>query len=1076
MAECALCWQKSIAVLLLPALLGPRSTADPLRSPRARLEAMADGSVFEQGMRDTGEPVALPVAEEPESHPTQNGPTMHRERSRRAPRALASAAAGTPPPPAPAATEDKQTDEEPCMKRTKTEQCLKLPSASRALTTRVRGLTRDSAHWCYFCQHVFWTGPATEGYERNGPSFCTLCGSKLLPGARDAGFYSRLAEMPDEDILTLMEKEATSVGSTALGKFSHPGVGIQHLRSQIKHKQDALSAASSLRRASNSKFCDICGHGGVHIHCGRCPTSFHRTCIVLPPDYPLPKEGWWCSGCMHEAIRVGEIAPLPLEPRLNKRTLPGVAQHCSSCGYPEIESLNCDACFRWFCFACMCVSQECVPSGEWACPECVGQQAYDEKLSGQIRVSRERWLAGKMNAKERDGFSQLVFDLYCSCNWSEWKINVDALISDNKMRLERDPSYLPTMLPFQSLHYPLEKSDMKRIAQAYAKTTEVKVYRAYRMAESRIRGAEEEEEQRRKGEDKCRSWAPGEKGVVSGGDGEVVGLPSVSSEDQLDARRTPIGMKEGNYGVAVTNSNGETVKEKWHLNGAAGDFADGEDGMPGVCVERAAMTESDASVPPGVLKAVSESAQGSASASEISMWRPEMCQRGVRGRDAAGRGKQRLRIGYMSSDFVNHPTADLIIRALLLHNSEEFETFCYSLAKDDNSSYRRVLEKEIRNFRLMPKGLSDRKCAEMIAEDGIHILVNLNGHTAGDRNGISALRPAPLQVVYLAYPGTMGARYIDYNVVDHHVCPHEHREFYTEKLLYMPHSYQANSFNDLYKQILSADKLPKRADYQLPEDAFVLCNFCRLGRITEELFSVWMRILQKVPHSILWLYKHPRAAMYRLQEAARAVDPSLVSRIIFASPCSPKLEHLRRVTLADLCLDTTVYNGHTTGSDMLWAGVPMITVLGDNWPSRVASCLALCVDMPQMVMKDLQEYEDTAVRLALHPAELAEWRLTLAHKRLSAPLFDTERWVRSFEDGLQQMWDQWVNGNLQRQALLDIECQDFGQSPSCLQKLFEFETYGALLDAQPDSNHWVASSNPHGYAFGGVPADTLPGS
>ena len=139
-------------------------------------------------------------------------------------------------------------------------------------------------------------------------------------------------------------------------------------------------------------------------------------------------------------------------------------------------------------FACLHVRKlECVLSGEWACPECVGQQTYDEKLSGQIRVSRERWLAGKMNAKERDGFSQLVFDLYCSCNWSEWKINVDALISDNKMRLERDPSYLPTMLPFQSLHYPLEKNDMKRIAQAYAKTTEVKVYRAYRMAESRIR-------------------------------------------------------------------------------------------------------------------------------------------------------------------------------------------------------------------------------------------------------------------------------------------------------------------------------------------------------------------------------------------------------------------------------------------------------------------------------------------------------------------------------------------------------------------------------------------------------------
>jgi protein O-GlcNAc transferase len=362
----------------------------------------------------------------------------------------------------------------------------------------------------------------------------------------------------------------------------------------------------------------------------------------------------------------------------------------------------------------------------------------------------------------------------------------------------------------------------------------------------------------------------------------------------------------------------------------------------------------------------------------------------------------------MSSDFVNHPTADLIIRALLLHNGDEFETFCYSLAKDDHSSYRRVLEKEIKNFRFMPKNLSDRKCAEMIADDGIHILVNLNGHTAGDRNGISALRPAPLQIVYLAYPGTMGAKYIDYNVVDKHVCPDQHRAFYTEHLMYMPHSYQANSFKDLYKQLLSHNNRASRADYQVPEEAFVFCNFCRLGRITHELFSVWLRILERVPGSVLWLYKHPRAAMYRLQEAARDKDPALVGRILFAPPCSPKLEHLKRVSLADLCLDTTVYNGHTTGSDMLWAGVPMLTVEGDNWPSRVAYCLAHCIDMPQMVMKDLKQYEDTAVFLAENPNDLSAWRAKLAANRLTSPLFDTERWVRSFEDGLHQMWDLWT--------------------------------------------------------------------
>jgi len=267
----------------------------------------------------------------------------------------------------------------------------------------------------------------------------------------------------------------------------------------------------------------------------------------------------------------------------------------------------------------------------------------------------------------------------------------------------------------------------------------------------------------------------------------------------------------------------------------------------------------------------------------------------------------------------------------------------------------------------------------------------------------------------------------------------------------MPHSYQANSFVDLYREVLSPGSLPSRADFMVPNDAFVFCNFCRLGRITEELFAVWLRILRRVPNSVLWLYKHPRAAMYRLQEAARQADPDarLQRRIIFASPCSPKVEHLKRVALADLCLDTTVYNGHTTGSDMLWAGVPMLTVQGDKWPSRVASCLANCVGMPEMVMKDLTEYEETAVRLAMDGSELKRWRDRLAAKRLSSPLFDTERWVRSFEDGLQQMWHLWVSSKHQRHELRDISCRDHGESQSAAEKRAHYARFGCLRPAPP---------------------------
>lgn len=943
-----------------------------------------------------------------------------------------------------------------------------------------RRLHKDSASWCWFCKHVFWSGITVEDCDGAAPSFCTLCGSKLLPGARDAGSYSRLAQTTDDEIMSLMRKEVAKEGGLgAVEKFSHPGVGLPELREQIETMSLSCRNQANGKDRPRSNFCDICGHGGTHIQCSRCPASFHRTCMVLPANYPLPKEGWWCSACMHEAVRSEEIKPLTLVPRACKRTLPSIAQCCSSCGYPEIESLNCDACSRWFCYGCMCVSHECVPAGAWACPECIGQKVYDENLSERIRISRERWVAGKMSAKERDGFSQMVFDLLCSCAWGEWKVNVEALITDNCARLARDASYLPTILPFQSLHYPLPKGDMMKISQAYAKVVQLKAHRAYRSAETRTKWAEEGEEVRRKGEDGGR--AADEKGIRACSAAASARASPAPPLGDVAVDLSSLGAMPRFRDCEAKGREGEEDDEGAPPAAVALQACEAEDVLGGIGAGSSRVSghvdnlpaaqqpskEQPSNGPESVLGVLAARPSSGAPLPEINMWKPELCER-TAGRGSAG--MPRLRIGYMSSDFVNHPTADLIIRALLLHNTEEFETFCYSLAKDDNSTYRRMLEQGIPNFRLMPKHLSDRKCAEMIAEDGIHILVNLNGHTAGDRNGVCALRPAPLQVVYLAYPGTMGADYIDYNVVDRYVCPDEHREFYTENLLYMPHSYQANSFNDLYREILRPETLPKRSDFMLPEDAFVFCNFCRLGRITEELFQVWLRIMQEVPHSVLWLYKHPRAAMYRLQEAARQTDPALVQRIMFASPCSPKLEHLKRVALADLCLDTTVYNGHTTGSDMLWAGVPMLTVLGDNWPSRVAYCLAQCIDMPEMVVRNLQEYEEAAVRLARDPPTLRRWREKLASKRLSAPLFDTERWVRSFEDGLHQMWDMWANGHHSRQTLGDIVCRDFGESPSAARKRDEYAKFGALRG----SPSWTRaggdsdkdSANPHGYSFG----------
>ncbi|EKX48034.1 hypothetical protein GUITHDRAFT_68991 [Guillardia theta CCMP2712] len=369
----------------------------------------------------------------------------------------------------------------------------------------------------------------------------------------------------------------------------------------------------------------------------------------------------------------------------------------------------------------------------------------------------------------------------------------------------------------------------------------------------------------------------------------------------------------------------------------------------------------------------------------------------------------KLRIGYVSADFVNHPTADLMQSALLLHDTSKFEIFLYSITRNDSSMYRQVLQREIPNFRLLPNAKNDKACAQMIADDEIDILVNLNSHTAGERNGIFAFRPAPLQVVYLAYPGTHGASYLDYNVVDMVVSPKEHREMYTESLIYMPHCYQTNSFQDLYPEILSSSCLPSRKDHGLPEHALVFCTFNRLGRITEHIFHAWIRILKRVPNSVLWLYKHPTMAVLRLLRAAReqGID---ATRFVFAGPMMPKIEHLKRLTLADVYLDTHIYNGHTTGSDFLWAGVPMVTLQGDTFPSRVGASLARAVGMQEMIATDLAGYEEKAVELGNNKEALEEMKAKLKAARLTAPLFDTARWVGSFEDALTRMWERHARG------------------------------------------------------------------
>jgi hypothetical protein len=304
---------------------------------------------------------------------------------------------------------------------------------------------------------------------------------------------------------------------------------------------------------------------------------------------------------------------------------PDSAMQCSSCGYHEKEAMNCDTCSRWFCFACMCLSAATLPEKTWSCPECVGQDRYDDGRRKLIAEARRRVREEQATSREQDRFSQLVFDLSCTCSWDEWERNIETLVEHTRKQLQRGE--ISSVMPFHSLHYArtgkgkpgMDKMMMRQISEAYSKYAKEEAYRGARVKardDGQLKGCEE-----------FRAWK----------------------------------------------------------------------------FERLKFAPND-----------------------------PVC---------------RLRIGYLSSDFVDHPTADLIQSALLKHDRSRFEVFCYSISREDDSEYRKRLQEQMEHFQHFPKSTSDKRCAEMIAADGIHILVNLNGHTAGDRNGISALRPAPLQLV-----------------------------------------------------------------------------------------------------------------------------------------------------------------------------------------------------------------------------------------------------------------------------------------------------------------------------------------
>ncbi len=352
-------------------------------------------------------------------------------------------------------------------------------------------------------------------------------------------------------------------------------------------------------------------------------------------------------------------------------------------------------------------------------------------------------------------------------------------------------------------------------------------------------------------------------------------------------------------------------------------------------------------------------------------------------------GGGRIRLGYLSSDFHTHPVAHLAVELLERHDRVRFEVFGYSYGPDDGSQIRQRIARAVDHFRDI-RTLSHEQAARLIGDDGIDILVDLKGYTGITRCEILALRPAPVQVNFLGFPGTLGNGLADYVIADPVVVPMADQPFFSERIVHLPHCYQPN---DSRRPI--DERTPTRQEAGLPEQGFVFCCFNSGYKIIPPLFDVWMRLLAAVPGSVLWLFEgNPEmTGNLRREASARGVAPE---RLVFA-PKVPMPQHLARQRLADLFLDTLPYNAHTTGSDALWAGLPMITCLGESFPGRVGASLLRAAGLDELVTRSLAEYEALALALARSPERLAGLRRRLEDGRGNAPLWDTAGYARHIE-------------------------------------------------------------------------------
>jgi predicted O-linked N-acetylglucosamine transferase (SPINDLY family) len=355
-------------------------------------------------------------------------------------------------------------------------------------------------------------------------------------------------------------------------------------------------------------------------------------------------------------------------------------------------------------------------------------------------------------------------------------------------------------------------------------------------------------------------------------------------------------------------------------------------------------------------------------------------------------GHDRIRLAYLSADFHSHATAQLMAELFERHDRSRFEVSAFAFGPDDNSAMRRRLMAAFDTFEDV-RGLSDLEVAKLLRSHEIDIAVDLNGHTHEARPGIFSHHPAPVQVNYLVYPGTTGASFMDIVLADRIVLPLDQQPHFSEKIVHLPGCYQANDATRI------VPPPPSRSEAGLPPEAFVFCCFNNSWKIAAPAFDIWMRLLQQVPDSVLWLLESPAAGNLRAHAERRGVDPA---RLVFAPKTAPDA-HLARHRLAHLFLDTLPYNAHTTCSDALWAGLPVVTCYGKAFHGRVAASLLKAIDLPELVTTGPEDYEALALELAKNPALLKVTREKLIRNRATTALYDSESFRKGIEAAYEAM-------------------------------------------------------------------------